>query len=376
MSSLTTGDVRRILDFLLELHTPCNLETLPNRISTRLSQVIPSVLTGTSQVNFRELRVSVDNTSRPQNLDELEPVFHKHFHQHPFLTQYAQLNHGQAYRISDFLSENQLHCSEGLYQLVMRPLGLEDQMAIFLPTLSTSGGEGKFQHDKGLATFVFVHRDKRDFSERDRLVFNLLSPHLFQAYQNASAFTQLQQQLSQSNRTMEQLSLIVLNADGTTQWMAQRAWGLLSQYFQVSAREPVGLPDRLQQWVRHQINLLTQTDDIPAPVLPLRLEQDEHQLVIRLIVDRPAEQYLLLLDEQPPRIFSAETLEWLGLTKREAEVLFWVAKDKSNKEIAVILNCSDKTVKKHLEHIYEKLGVQTRAGAVVQALSRLGMLNQ
>jgi DNA-binding CsgD family transcriptional regulator len=69
-------------------------------------------------------------------------------------------------------------------------------------------------------------------------------------------------------------------------------------------------------------------------------------------------------------------LEWLGLTKREAEVLFWVAKDKSNKEIAVILNCSDRTVKKHLEHIYEKLGVQTRAGAIVQALSRLGMLNQ
>lgn len=158
--------------------------------------------------------------------------------------------------------------------------------------------------------------------------------------------------------------------------MAQRAWVLVSHYFQVSATESVGLPDRLQQWVRHQICLLTQTDDIPAPVLPLRLEQDGHQLVIRFIVDQPAEQYLLLLDEQPPRTFSATSLEWLGLTKREAEVLFWVAKDKGNKEIAVILNCSDRTVKKHLEHIYEKLGVQTRAGAIVQALSMLGMLNQ
>ncbi len=63
-------------------------------------------------------------------------------------------------------------------------------------------------------------------------------------------------------------------------------------------------------------------------------------------------------------------------TKREAEVLFWVSKDKSNSEIATVLGCSGGTVGKHLEHIYNKLRTHTRAGAVIVALERLGMLRQ
>lgn len=55
----------------------------------------------------------------------------------------------------------------------------------------------------------------------------------------------------------------------------------------------------------------------------------------------------------------------LGLTKREAEVLFWVAKDKSTDEISKQLGMSNRTVKKHLENIYHKFGVQTRLGAVM-----------
>ena len=79
------------------------------------------------------------------------------------------------------------------------------------------------------------------------------------------------------------------------------------------------------------------------------------------------------LDEQRS-ILTRLTLELLGLTKREAEVLFWVAKDKSNAAIAKILNCRKGTVRKHLEHIHRKLGVQTRTAAVMVALERLGLL--
>ena len=56
-------------------------------------------------------------------------------------------------------------------------------------------------------------------------------------------------------------------------------------------------------------------------------------------------------------------------------MLFGVSKDKSNKEIGSMLGCSDKTVKKHLEHIYAKLGVQSRAAAVVAVLEQLGLLH-
>lgn len=375
MSTLTTGDVRRILDFLLDLHTPHTVETLWAQVSSTLPQVIPSAFTACNQVNTRGRKIFSFYTSRPyEGLDEMPEIAYRYFHEHILFTRYVHTHDGGAYKLSDFLTESQVHNLEGLYQQTLRVMGMEDQMVVFLPTISISANG--ISQNYGTVKAISLHRDKRDFSERDRFIFNLLSPHLFQAYQNAAVLTQMQWQLNQLNRTMEQLSIIVLNAEGAVQSMAQRTWKLLTHYFQVSATEPVGLPDRLRQWVKHQLTLLAQSNDIPAPVLPLRLEREGHQLVIRLMVDRPSEQYLLLLDEQPPRSFSATTLEWLGLTKREAEVLFWVAKDKSNKEIGVLLNCSDKTVKKHLEHIYAKLGVQTRAGAVMYALTQLGMLDE
>jgi DNA-binding NarL/FixJ family response regulator len=55
-------------------------------------------------------------------------------------------------------------------------------------------------------------------------------------------------------------------------------------------------------------------------------------------------------------------------------VLFWVARDKSNAEIAKVLDCCEGTVRKHLEHLYKKLEAQTRIGAVMTALERLGLL--
>lgn len=63
------------------------------------------------------------------------------------------------------------------------------------------------------------------------------------------------------------------------------------------------------------------------------------------------------------------------LTPREAEVLFWVIKGKTNKDIGDILGTSPRTVNKHLEHVFEKLGVETRTAAANMALSRLGAKN-
>lgn len=54
------------------------------------------------------------------------------------------------------------------------------------------------------------------------------------------------------------------------------------------------------------------------------------------------------------------------LTQRELDVLAWVARGKTNRDVAEILGMSPRTVNKHLEHIYEKLGVETRTAAVAQ----------
>ena len=74
----------------------------------------------------------------------------------------------------------------------------------------------------------------------------------------------------------------------------------------------------------------------------------------------------------PGGVPSAAGLEGLGLTPREAEVLSWVAQGKSNPEIATILGIGVTTVKKHLEAIFMKLGVENRTSAAALALEQMG----
>lgn len=62
-------------------------------------------------------------------------------------------------------------------------------------------------------------------------------------------------------------------------------------------------------------------------------------------------------------------LEELSLTPREAEVLAWVAQGKSNNTIGMILGISPRTVQKHLERTFHKLGVESRTAAAAQALA-------
>jgi DNA-binding CsgD family transcriptional regulator len=63
----------------------------------------------------------------------------------------------------------------------------------------------------------------------------------------------------------------------------------------------------------------------------------------------------------------------LLVTEREAEVLLWIARGKSNRDIAEILNLSPRTVNKHLEQIYAKLGVENRTSAAALAVRALGV---
>jgi DNA-binding NarL/FixJ family response regulator len=57
------------------------------------------------------------------------------------------------------------------------------------------------------------------------------------------------------------------------------------------------------------------------------------------------------------------------LTQREAEVLLWLSRGKTNRDIGEILGMAPRTVNKHLEHIFEKLGVETRTAAAAAALN-------
>ncbi|MEG4212188.1 helix-turn-helix transcriptional regulator [Microcoleus sp. S13_B4] len=178
---------------------------------------------------------------------------------------------------------------------------------------------------------------------------------------------------TQINQILDRVGAIVVEIAGEVQFMTQRAEELLSQYFLHCI--PYSLPESLQHWFKDQISRLTFNGDIPSRCLPLHIQQAGRLLIVRLIPDPINQQYLLLLEEEELQSFSISALESLGLTKREAEVLFWIAKDKSNAGIAKVLGCSEGTVRKHLEHLYGKLSVQTRTAAVMVVLEKLGLFN-
>ena len=77
--------------------------------------------------------------------------------------------------------------------------------------------------------------------------------------------------------------------------------------------------------------------------------------------------------EFKPDFSSSEPLLNLGLTPRAAEALLWLAQGKTNSDIATILGITESTVKKHVQEMFEKLGVETRGAATVRALEALNL---
>ncbi|MDJ0591836.1 MAG: helix-turn-helix transcriptional regulator [Pleurocapsa sp. MO_226.B13] len=216
--------------------------------------------------------------------------------------------------------------------------------------------------------------DRHFGAKCDRCILNLVRKYLMQTEENTSSLDKEQQILTRLKQVFDRLGAIIVTPEGEVQFMTQRGEQLLSQYF--SSYSTHSLPEPLQHWFKHQISRFIPKDNVQCSCFPLHMEQAGKRLSIYFICDLIGDQYLILLEERELESFSISSLELLGLTKREAEVLFWVAKDKNNAAIAKVLGCCKGTVRKHLEHIYEKLGVQTRTAAVIVALERLGLLNR
>jgi len=121
----------------------------------------------------------------------------------------------------------------------------------------------------------------------------------------------------------------------------------------------VRLPSLLQGWLKHK----PQTGHslkIPELLQPLTIE------MLNFIDNR---EYLLRLSN--PHQPADDTLalkEQFGVTGREADVLLWIANGKTNREIGLILEMSPRTVNKHLEQIFKKLGVENRTSAAAAAI--------
>jgi DNA-binding CsgD family transcriptional regulator len=93
------------------------------------------------------------------------------------------------------------------------------------------------------------------------------------------------------------------------------------------------------------------------------------QLRLQYMGKLGANEFLLRLAKDTSADMPAEFSSELGLTTREGEVLSWLSKGKTNRDIAQILGLSPRTVDKHLEQIYSKLGVENRTAAAAIAVN-------
>jgi DNA-binding NarL/FixJ family response regulator len=173
--------------------------------------------------------------------------------------------------------------------------------------------------------------------------------------------------LTQSARAALDVSgryLLAVNGVGKIMWATPQAQKLLSDALSAESDDDVVLPDPIPQWLDQARKGKAGSKAAIMTALPgneaLRLQYmgrlGSHEFLLRLAKDSGTET---------PAEFSSE----LGLTTREGEVLSWLSKGKTNRDIAQILGLSPRTVDKHLEQIYSKLGVENRTAAAAIAVN-------
>ena len=167
-------------------------------------------------------------------------------------------------------------------------------------------------------------------------------------------------------------SITVRAGDGRLMWQTPLARDLLLDYFGSSAPyAPTVVLDWLRQHLPDLERLAQQQQEPPR----LNVQQGARCLSFRLHQQtgdgEGGGDWLIVMRE----VSDTAVIACLGLgfklTAREAEVLYWLVKGKTNRDIGEILGSSPATVKKHLERVYVKLGVETRTAAAGMAMARI-----
>jgi DNA-binding NarL/FixJ family response regulator len=182
--------------------------------------------------------------------------------------------------------------------------------------------------------FIFTRFERDDFDERDRLVAALLQPHLARRREEAEAALHAAESLAsiEEGASDEAQRVVLCSATGVIEFASAWSRAVLERYLGLdNGRIPAALLQRRE----------------------LRVEGGERVLSVRIA--RTDNLHLLMLEERDTRIER--------LSSRERQVLVQVAAGKTNEAIALDLDIAPRTVAKHLEHTYRKLGVQNRTAA-------------
>lgn len=170
--------------------------------------------------------------------------------------------------------------------------------------------------------------------------------------------------LTQSARAALDVSgryLLAVNRQGHILWATPQAQKLLSATLTAGDNDELALPESMTQW-------LQQVQKGKAGTKAAMASFPGHEtLRLQYMGKLGASEFLLRLAKDAGDTTAEFSVE-LGLTAREGEVLSWLSKGKTNRDIAQILGLSPRTVDKHLEQIYSKLGVENRTAATAIAV--------
>ncbi|WP_419900535.1 DNA-binding response regulator [Roseomonas sp. USHLN139] len=156
--------------------------------------------------------------------------------------------------------------------------------------------------------------------------------------------------------------LLAVDREGAVLWATPQAATLLRDAAPPAGDGPAGLA--LPGWPA-----LAEGEAPRLPPIPLA---DGRRVEFHHVGQIAADELLLRVTAFDPGREEGMLRDRLGLTAREAEVLLWLGRGKSNRDIADILVLSPRTVNKHLEGIFAKLGVENRASAAALAVRVLG----
>ena len=354
MTRLGNVDLEGALRFVREAHAQPGVDPFPAHVLELLRRLV-----GSEQATFCESDLvhkrlrwcafahedgrfgAGDGEDEPEEWN----TFWRLEGEHPLCQAMTAGGRFDAMKISDFLTRRQWHRTT-IYNDYYRGflLGMEYEIEI--------GITSPLDHRKAL---VFQSA-RRDFTERDRALLNLLAPHFAQLdhasiAHRAGALGLIELQGSDPD-TLRAI-LLPDRAGHEIDAATDHARRLLETYF--AGASAIRLPAALSGWLE-QTRTSQRSPQLDREAAP-ELKVSGSAGVLTIERARIGETEVLVLKES---IAPTQPL----LTAREREVLDLVARGKRNSDIAQDLWVSPSTVRKHLENIYEKLGVSTRTAAV------------
>lgn len=347
MGPLPQPDLDSLSESLHDLYSPVSAAEFPERVFRLLRRFIAcDFCSYNEQVGSQTQRMATN----PAYMDEIKlEIFNRYLHQHPSFRAVRATGAQAAVKISDFVTLTEWRRTD-LYDAIFRP-GQQDYELAYINLCEVPN----------LA--IALSRSRRDFSEKERAMLNLLRPHLLQAYRLNKLLTHFGEASEAGDR-----AYLVVDSKFRIRFATRRALAWLHEYFGQEAL--AALPGKLQDLLRAIRVPWTQKPPAPAVPSEFAIQRGPKRLVVHPLPPLRADEQRVFLSESV-QSWDPRPLESLGLTRREAEVLLWVAQGKSNAAIASILDIQERTACKHMENILAKLYVENRTAAAQRALEVL-----